>query len=70
MPSGEFLGERLPLNGQVLLLFIYHHKEMKETLSDATKSTSTSGEKQISQLRQRKIYVLVYRSCTNNTKFE
>ena len=41
MPSGESLGARLPSKEQVLLVFIYHHKEMKETLSDAAKSTST-----------------------------
>ena len=41
VPSGEFLGARLPSKEQVLLVFIYHHKEMKETLSDAANSTST-----------------------------
>ncbi|GBM05013.1 hypothetical protein AVEN_60212-1 [Araneus ventricosus] len=41
VPSGEFLGARLPSKEQVLFVFIYHHKEMKETLSDAAKSTST-----------------------------
>jgi hypothetical protein len=40
MPSGEFLGARLPSREHVLLVFIYHHKEMKETLSAAAKSTS------------------------------
>ncbi|XP_053560768.1 uncharacterized protein LOC128651812 [Bombina bombina] len=39
--SGEFLGARLPSKEQVLLVFIYHHKEMKETLSDAAKSIRT-----------------------------
>lgn len=41
MPSGEFLGARLPSKEQVLLVFIYHHKNMKETLNVAAKSTST-----------------------------
>ena len=39
VPSDEFLGARLPSKEQVLLVFIYH-KEMKETLSNAAKSTS------------------------------
>ncbi|CAH0561738.1 unnamed protein product [Brassicogethes aeneus] len=41
LPSDEFLGARLPSKEPVLLVFIYHHKEMKETLSGAAKSTST-----------------------------
>lgn len=41
VPIDEFLGARLPSKEQVLLVFIYHHKEMKEALSDAAKSTST-----------------------------
>ncbi|CAH1104455.1 unnamed protein product [Psylliodes chrysocephalus] len=41
VPSGEFLGARLLSKEQVLLVFIYHHKDMKETLSEANKSTST-----------------------------
>ncbi|KAM4041451.1 uncharacterized protein ACNLHF_012478 isoform 1-T2 [Anomaloglossus baeobatrachus] len=36
----EFLGARLPSKEQVLLVFIYYHKEMKETLSCAAKSTT------------------------------
>src|SRR6476469_7106740 len=39
-PSGDFLGARLPAIEQVLLFFMYHHKEMKETLCSAAKSTS------------------------------
>ncbi|GBM66547.1 hypothetical protein AVEN_251968-1 [Araneus ventricosus] len=39
--SSEFLRDRFRSKEQVLLVFIYHHKEMKETLSDAAKSTST-----------------------------
>lgn len=41
LPSGDFLGARLPSKEQVLLVFIYHRKENKETLSDAAKSTSS-----------------------------
>lgn len=40
VPYGEFLGARLPSKEQVLLVFINHHKEEKETLSSACKSTS------------------------------
>lgn len=41
VPSGGCFGARLPSKEEVLLVFIYHHREMKETLSDADKSTST-----------------------------
>lgn len=41
LPYEDFLGARLPSKEQVLLVFIHHHKEIKETLSEAAKSTST-----------------------------
>lgn len=39
-PVSEFLGARLPSKEQVLLVFIHHHKELKNMLSVAAKSTS------------------------------
>ena len=38
VPSDEFLGARLP--SKKLLVFIYHHNEIKKTLSNAAKSAS------------------------------
>lgn len=40
VPCDNFLGARLPSKEQVLLVFLHHHKEQKETLSEAAKSTS------------------------------
>ena len=37
--SDKFFGAWLPSKKQVLLLFIYHHKEKKETLLNAAEST-------------------------------
>ena len=45
VPNGEYLEARLPSKEQVLLVFIYHHKEMKEIISSAVKSTSTKLQK-------------------------
>lgn len=41
LPYEDFLGARLPSKEQALLVFVYDHKEQKETLSDNAKSTST-----------------------------